>query len=259
MTVSSGVGSGTIFNFAIQVQLARETEISSSSMTRRIVGLEPNQPQYRILVVEDVGENRRLLFELFSSVGFAVATADNGQEAIALCQAWPPHLILMDMLMPVMDGYETARRIKATPSGRETVIIAITANAFLDDRAKSLAAGCDDFIPKPYQETLLFEKIAQHLGVDYRYEDQTFTKSSPVTSTLIPADLQVMPLSWNAELHQAALALDHTRIIELIEQIPSDKMDLMKSLLTLVDNFSLDIIFDTTQAVLERKHSATSE
>jgi CheY-like chemotaxis protein len=82
-------------------------------------------------------------------------------------EAWQPHLIWMDIRMPVMDGLETTRRIKATEAGRRTKIIAVTAHALEEERTEILAAGCDDFIRKPYQVTEIFECLAKHLGVRY--------------------------------------------------------------------------------------------
>ena len=89
--------------------------------------------------------------------------------AIALWEEWSPHLIWMDMRMPVMDGYEATRRIKAHLQGQATVIIALTAIAFDEARVVCLSAGCDDFVSKPIQEQVVLDKLTQHLGVQYLY------------------------------------------------------------------------------------------
>jgi CheY-like chemotaxis protein len=102
-----------------------------------------------------------------------VREAENGQQAVALWDSWQPHLILMDMRMPVMDGYEATKRIKFHLKGQATVIIALTASAFEEDRTMILSAGCDDFVRKPFQEEVLLEKIATHLGVRYVYEESS--------------------------------------------------------------------------------------
>jgi CheY-like chemotaxis protein len=96
---------------------------------QQAIGLEPGQPTYRILVVEDKWANRQLMVRLLAPLGFEVKEATNGQEAIALWQDWHPHLIWMDMRMPVMDGYEATREIKARSGDRSPVILALTANA----------------------------------------------------------------------------------------------------------------------------------
>jgi len=156
------------------------------------IGLEPGQPTYRILVVEDKWANRQLLVRLLAPLGFEVQEATNGQEAIALWQDWHPHLIWMDMRMPVMDGYEATREIKARSGDRSPVILALTANAFEEERLVALAIGCDDFIRKPCQEEVILEKMAEYLGVRYIYTDSTETTidlepvSSPSNSSEQP-------------------------------------------------------------------------
>jgi CheY-like chemotaxis protein len=133
----------------------------------------PNQPIYRILIVEDSRVNRLLLVKLLQPLGFEVREVVDGQEAVAVWQSWQPHLILMDIQMPVMDGYEATQIIKQMPNGQETVIIALTASAFDEQREAILKAGCDDFIRKPFQEEILFAKIAEHLGVRYIYSEDS--------------------------------------------------------------------------------------
>jgi CheY-like chemotaxis protein len=123
-------------------------------------------------VVDDNAANRALLVQLFAPLGFAVREAVNGEEAIAIWQAWAPHLIWMDMRMPMMDGYEATRRIKATVQGQATVIVALTASALEEDRRLILSEGCDDYVRKPFREEALFEALQRHLGVAFVYEDE---------------------------------------------------------------------------------------
>ncbi len=173
ITVSSTLGEGTIFKFDVKVTLAPAAEIQTATSTRQAIALAPNQRTYRILVVDDRGESRQLLLHLLSRLGFEVREAENGQQAVALWDSWQPHLILMDMRMPVMDGYEATKQIKSHLKGQATVIIALTASAFEEDRTMILSAGCDDFVRKPFQEEVLLEKIATHLGVRYVYEESS--------------------------------------------------------------------------------------
>jgi CheY-like chemotaxis protein len=173
INVSSQPGRGSIFSFDIKVRAVKVIDVKTSVPRQRVIGLVPNQPIYRILIVEDSRVNRLLLVKLLQPLGFEVREVVDGQEAVAVWQSWQPHLILMDIQMPVMDGYEATQIIKQMPNGQETVIIALTASAFDEQREAILKVGCDDFIRKPFQEEILFAKIAEHLGVRYIYSEDS--------------------------------------------------------------------------------------
>lgn len=262
IAVESEVDRGTTFSFNIRVNLVTESDEPAESPIKQVIALEPGQPTYRILIVEDVAENRQLLVKLLVPLGFEVREATNGEEGIALQSTWKPHLILMDMLMPVMDGYEATRQIKQTPEGRETIIIALTASAFDEQRPIILSAGCNDLICKPFREEVLFEKIAHHLNLRYIYEEEnSFTSfcAPRLLQSLTAEDLSVMPAHWVVELHRAALCVDDNRILELIEQIPETEANLANALTDLVENFRIDIIIDLTQLYYDERPSITSD
>jgi two-component system, cell cycle response regulator DivK len=117
----------------------------------------------RILVVEDQEDNRRIIRDMLSVLDYELAEAENGVEALAAVAKQKPDLILMDIQMPIMDGYETTRRIKADPATRDIPIIAVTSYALSGDNQKARDAGCDDYVPKPYSPRQLLAKIRQHL------------------------------------------------------------------------------------------------
>jgi CheY-like chemotaxis protein len=117
-------------------------------------------------VIEDNQANRQLLVQLLESVGFQVQEAENGQEGIIIWETWQPHLIWMDMRMPVMDGYEATKYIKSTTKGSATAVIALTASVLEEEKAIILSAGCDDFVRKPFNEQTIFDVLSKHLGVN---------------------------------------------------------------------------------------------
>ena len=249
LTIQSKVGQGSVFTFDVQLRLADAIANQQTFPTQQIIGLEPNQGTYRILVVEDVEENRLLLIHLLTPIGFEVRTVNNGREAVEVWKTWQPDLILMDMLMPVMDGYEATRRIKSRPGGEEVVIIALTANAFSDSKLATLKAGCTDYLAKPYRDQVLFDKISQHLGVRYSYrgENNSFYDQKGSKISLTPESLQFMPQDWISALHQAAREMDEDHVVELIQQIPAENEQLVKNLTNLVDNFLLDLLLNLTK------------
>jgi two-component system sensor histidine kinase/response regulator len=251
ITVSSVVGKGSTFTFDIQVTLASATEVPATRAKCKARGLAPNQPDYRILVVDDRFESRLVLVALLTSIGFCVREAENGREAIALWESWEPHLILMDMRMPVMDGYEATRLIKARNQSliTKTVIIALTASTFEDERQMVLLAGCDDFVGKPFREEVLLEKVSQHLGVVYiceekvqNKEDTTQKTQAILTSTDIKHYFSQMPAEWVVELHNAAALGSDDLVLELIAQIPQENAPLIAALSDLVKEFQFEKI-----------------
>jgi len=250
ITVQSTLNQGSTFTCQVKLHLADLRDLLEPQAMRHVIGLAPNQLTYRILVAEDVLENRQLLVKLLQSVGFEVCAVENGKDAIAQWREWQPHLIWMDIQMPVMDGYAATQQIRATKAGKDVVIIALTASAFEEDRIASLQAGCNDHLAKPFTETALFEKMGRYLGVRYLYAEETISDVNGVTSqskSLTPEDLQVMPSTWIAQVHEAALDLNDAKLYQLIAQIPSQEQPLAEALKSLVDNFQLEAIAIVTQ------------
>ncbi len=231
-------GPGTIFRFDIHAGLVSATEIPTQEAWQWVIGLEPNQPQYRILVVDDMLENRQLLVKLLKPIGFMVQTAANGQETLDIWERWQPDLIWMDMRMPIMDGFEVTKRLKAMAKGQETIIIALTAGVLEEERAAVLAAGCDDFMRKPFREADIFTIMQKYLGVRYIYE--AVPNINPVPTSEILADLTLLSPDWLADFHHAAVRANGQTILNLITQIESDYPALALSLQGLVDNFQFD-------------------
>ena len=251
ISVNSIVDQGTTFKFNVKLGLAEAADIQLLNMTQRVIGLAHNQEEYRILIVDDRLENRLVLVKLLSPLGFQVREATNGQEAISLWSTWQPHLIWMDMRMPVMDGYEATKQIKATIKGQATAIIALTASTFEQERSIVLDAGCNDFVCKPFRKEVILEKIAQHLGVRYIYEQPALSRGDEYSSVgeteLTPEDLGVMPKSWVSKLYEAAELIDDELLFELIEQIPPEKTWLSQGIGALISNFRYEEIIELVE------------
>lgn len=271
LTVDSTPGVGSTFAFTIPVQRANDTNWANHALPRHILSLAPNQPSYRMLVVEDNDPNRLLLVRLLQSVGFEVQAANNGQEAIALWETWQPHLIWMDMRMPIMNGYEATRQIRSLEAqwqdwenrgnGNDggdgenkrspTKIIALTASAFEEDRARVLNVGCNDFVRKPFQEAELLEKIAEHLGVQYfdaePDEAVEFTTASDLFDVI--AALQALPTTLLTQLHQATIQLDSQQLSRAIAQLAPTHSSLATLLTEKLENFDFEQILQLLQTV----------
>ncbi|MCP6758337.1 MAG: AAA family ATPase [Fischerella sp. CENA71] len=249
ITVSSSVGYGSVFKFDICVARIETPQTENLQPLRRVLALQPNQPNYRMLIVDDHPEGRQLLMTLLSRVGFEVKQASDGQQAIKIWEHFSPHLIFMDMRLPVLDGREATKRIKATGVDQATKIVAVTASSLESERAVIMAAGCDDYIRKPFKEAEIFETIQKHLGVRYIYDQPVSTPQLTQTEPdmITSADLGVLDADLVQQLHQAALRVDAKQILRLIEQIPSSHADIASNLIYLVDNFCFEQIITLTQ------------
>jgi PAS domain S-box-containing protein len=249
MTVSSELGKGSTFKFDIELSAVESQDIERQQPTRRVIALEPNQPRYRILVVDDNDYNRRLLIKLLNPLGFELQEASNGKEAIEIWERWQPHLIWMDMRMPVMDGYEATKQIKATTKGQATTIIALSASTLEEERAVAPSVGCDDFIRKPFRQEDIFNAMNKHLGVRYVYEESTSLADAIPSEAraLTQADLAALPADWLANLHQATLDGHIKRVQILIEQIRPQHEFLAKALLDLANQYQFEQLLTLTQ------------
>ena len=194
ITVDSRLGSGSTFKFEVLAQLTSKDSVLVPE-TRRIIGLQPGSPPCRVLIVDDKKENRDLLAEIIGPVGFEIREAVDGEQALAAAAAWKPQVVLMDLRMPVIDGLEATRRLRADAGQAAVKVIMITASAFAEDRRLSLAAGAHDFIAKPFRESELFEKIRLLTGIEYVYvtvgvaAGQNAEPDPPGPKVILPADL----------------------------------------------------------------------
>ncbi len=246
LTVQSQPGQGSNFMFDIQVEPGAEEQVSAKQRPRQVSSLMPGQPEYRILVVDDREENRILIHRLLEEVGFAVQEASDGQEAVEVHEHWRPHLIFMDMRMPVMDGYEATQRIKATLPGQATVIVALTASALEDSRTLSLSVGCDDFVRKPFREADIFDALARHLNVHYIYADQDQAAKQRETASarveLTSHMLAALPAEWLAQLRDAATRARGDLVLKLVTHIEAEHAPVAATLAQMVDEFQFDRI-----------------
>jgi PAS domain S-box-containing protein len=285
INVSSQIGQGTTFTFDIQIELAEGSEIQLQQPTRRIIGLEPHQRAtdggpYRILIVDDHVESRRFLRILLEEVGFSVQEAANGKQAIELYKNWQPHLIWMDMRMPVMDGYEATKRIREVESRKskvkgdnsefqvsnfkfQTPIIALTSSAFEENRATVLEIGCDDFLRKPFREEGIFEVLHKHLDIRFVYEEEKQSTidnpfdyaqdrlQSIMNKALTPAALADLPPNVITNLEHAISRSDMELINAIIDEIRHHDATVADALAYLANEFNYDEIFRVIQKAKE--------
>ncbi|MDD2865561.1 MAG: ATP-binding protein [Methylococcales bacterium] len=222
ITVTSELNQGSCFTVklpAIRVS-SEQVPATSSNGKLSVISLEEGQPVYRVLIVEDQAENRLLLKNLLMSVGFDVYEAMNGQEGVEKFAQLQPSFIWMDRRMPVMDGIEATRQIRALPNGQKVKIVAVTASVFLEQRQEFLAAGVDDIVNKPYRDNEIFESMAKHLGVKFSYETSDDSPNVSEKRAVVNLDdLQKLSPNLLIALQAAVSELDIERCNTLITEI----------------------------------------
>jgi CheY-like chemotaxis protein len=239
--VRDEIGHGAVFDFSLRIKPVVVSEYSQPQQTPKIVGLAKNQAEVKVLVVDDSWDNRQLLLEILRPLGCVVKEADDGHTAIEMWHTWRPNLILMDIQMPNMNGYDATREILKNAIGEAPVIIAVTASAFSHERESILEVGCRDFIRKPVHAPVILASIQKHLAVEYVYQAsekngatavtpaQRETATAVVSPGLSPALLE--------RLEIAASQADMGQIEACIEIIQLSDANLAAELQRLADEF----------------------
>jgi len=259
IVATSEVGRGSTFAFATRARLGLPPpNLGTNGSTRRPVGLAPNQPSYRILVVDDAAASRDLVAELLSTVGFQVQLAADGRTALRLWRQWQPHLIWLDLQMPGLDGYAAIRAIReqeaALGAPRRTTVVALTASVFEEERSRALASGFDDFIRKPFHAVELFECMARYLPVQYLYAAAPTPRPVAAAWEEIGQLWREQPAAWRALAYQAALQCNSEALLPLLAELPASGATLAIALREWLENFRFDRI-----VALERDLEADSD
>jgi two-component system sensor histidine kinase/response regulator len=255
ITVKANPGGGSIFRFEIPVERGNAGVATRRSAPRRVVAIRAGQAIPRILVVDDHPENRDWLQKLLSSIGFSVRGADNGEIGIQIWEEWHPSLILMDLHMPVMDGLVATRKIKQTPHGKETIVVALTASALDDDRRSVAESGADDFLSKPCHEDELLEKMRSLLNLTFEYQEADLAGGSDASNVqaLSAEKLEQLPRELIEEIRDATLAGNKKLLDKLTQQVRTNgDPESAQGLQALADRYDYDTLTQVLEEVCGR-------
>ena len=238
IAIDSGAGVGSIFSFEVELPEA-ENWADSSRIIEHGTVLGYKGDQYKILVVDDRWENRAVLVNLLEPIGFKMIEAADGNEGLDRALATAPDLILTDLAMPVMDGFELLREIRAHPQLRDAIVLVSSASVFEIDRQKSLDAGGNDFLPKPVQADLLLGLLKKYLQLEWVYgetADAGETAQQAMMSKMQLPAIEILQL-----LNEQAQAGDLDAVIEIAEQITANPQHAIfaKKLLVLAEGFQV--------------------
>jgi signal transduction histidine kinase/CheY-like chemotaxis protein len=251
--VESTPGHGSCFRTEIKVERAKESDVNRGADFERVTALAEGQTEYRILIVEDQQENWMVLERLLENAGFRVRVAENGAHGVKEFREWRPQFIWMDVRMPVMDGVEATRRIRACEGGHEVKIAAVTASGYVGERAEILAVGLDDYVRKPYRRAEIFECMARHLGVRYHVGEGAAKSDSEGVGQLMAKDFTALQDELRKELRDAVIMLNPARISTAIERIAQENRTLGSILARYADRYAYSEIFDAMMTEGENK------
>jgi PAS domain S-box-containing protein len=244
ITVTSQVGRGSVFVIQLPLVEGEAQAAQAKDRPRRVLRLQPGQAVCRVLIADDVEDNRQLLAQLLASVGFEIRLATNGAEAVLEFERWRPHLILMDFRMPVMDGREAIRQIRALPGGKEPKVIAVTASAMDENRQDLMAIGADDFIGKPYREVELFQKIHSHTGVEFVYAEDPTATGQEESGNLTPESLKGWPQDLLQRMREAVITADLDQLLAEIQEAEASDPRIAQGLRRLAEGFQYQKLLD---------------
>jgi len=244
ITVNSQVGKGSVFAIRLPLKEGAAQAVQAKDKPRHVLRLQPGQAACRVLIADDTLDNRQLLEQLLAPVGFEIRLAANGVEAIHEFEQWRPHLILMDFRMPVMDGHEAIRRIRAMAGGEKPKIIAVTASAMDENRQELLGIGADDFISKPFRDAELFQKIHAHVGVEFVYAEDPTAAAQEEAVEVTAESLAGWPQDLIHSMREAVITADLDQLLAKIHEVEAHDPRIAQGLRRLAEGFQYQKLLD---------------
>ena len=259
ITVTSRVGKGSVFVIHLPLKEGEAQAVEAKDNPRHVLRLQAGQSTCRVLIADDIEDNRQLLAQLLAPVGFEIRLATNGAEAVQEFEEWRPHLILMDFRMPVMDGHEAIRRIRAMAGGEGPKIIAVTASAMDENRQELMKIGADDFISKPFREEELFQKIYAHVGVEYVYAEHPTAVAQEEATELTPESLAGWPQDLIDPMREAVITADLDQLLAKIHEVEAHDPRIAQGLRRLAEQFEYQKLLDLFGPGVESANAETLE
>ncbi|MHB8901372.1 MAG: ATP-binding protein [Thermoguttaceae bacterium] len=250
--LESRPGEGSVFRVELPVErVAGMPATEQEESVRLTARLPAGHGELRILIVEDHQENSLLLGQLLERAGFQVRVAVNGALGVEAFESWQPHFIWMDWRMPVMDGLEATRRIRALPGGRTVKIAVVSASVFRQDRRNVLAAGADDFVAKPLEFEKVYQCLARHLGVTFCDEETARLPRAACKAAIDGGALARLAQPLRDELAAAVAHLDAVRIGQALERVAAVDPELAGALKERAERLEYTAIFRGLKACAE--------
>ncbi|MEA5078623.1 MAG: PAS domain S-box protein [Anaerolineaceae bacterium] len=242
--VTSNPKVGSHFFVEVIVRSGNMQESETKLPARKVTGILDDVGKVKVLVVDDQPENRMVMKELLEQVGISTEIAEDGEQAVNLALTWKPDLIFMDLRMPVMNGYEAAKKIVKNPQTQDIPIVAVTASILGSDWRKVKASGMRGFVRKPYEAEDLFRIIEENLGPKFVYGEEIVNKRQvfPSQPILTRQDLQKLPTELITKMYDATIKADLDDLLKLIQQARSHSEKIADQLQELANNYQYEAL-----------------
>jgi CheY-like chemotaxis protein len=252
LKVESSPGKGSIFSFELELTVAKNGEGNKKEPEKIIRSFIGNRR--KILVVDDRWENRSVLVNLLAPIGFEIMEATDGQDCVNKALSFQPDCIIIDLVMPVMDGFEAVRQIRKLPLLKNEIVIGTSASILSSDPETSCQAGCNDFLLKPIRAEDLLKCLGNHLGLEWIYEDRTSFDSEGISTDsnsqiqdqeMIPPPSEEVAILFDLAMKGELLTIEY-RAIKL-EAMDRSYAPFANQLLELAKNFEEDKLIEFVQ------------
>lgn len=242
INVRSEYGQGSVFTANIRAAISRISDHRQSY--RNIVAVSSESLPVNVHVVDDMDANRFLLKSILEPKGFTYSESSNGAEALENIKRIKPDIVLMDMLMPVMDGYTATKILKTSPETSSIAVIAVTASAFEEEKNRILEIGSDGYIRKPFNIGELLETIKTVVGIEYIYKDDHTEKTEDLTkASLENANLlSALPEELRLRIRDATVSADYDMLMELVEEVAEISKKASEYLVEQVSSYNYEAI-----------------
>jgi CheY-like chemotaxis protein len=248
ISVESEIGVGSKFSVKIPLVAADKEDLSQLlSEFANVVSIAQGQQDFRILIVEDQIENWLLLQRIHEKVGLQVQITENGLLGLEKFKKWHPHLIWMDVRMPIMDGLEATKEIRNLGNGKDVKIIGLSAHVFKDEMQNVMSVGMDSFIKKPYQFYEIYECLNEQLGIKFIFSD---TNKKADQTLLTPDMLKIINQETLEALSAAIKNLNDEQIELAISQIQKINAEVAQVLQSYTKNLKYTEIYRLIKSTL---------
>lgn len=237
--VESKYGKGSSFTFTLPYIEGEDSGILQEDSSQEVDRIKEGQDKIKVLIVDDIAENREVLEILLNSIGFIVKSVNDGKQAISMVKKWMPNVVLMDMVMPVMDGIEATAKIRSLKECEKVNIIGISASAFDEERDLFLKSGAIGFVKKPFKVSELLNEIQLCTGIEYNYNDLEELKDDVIDLKAAREKVKLLPQAILTKIKRAILEGDTEEIRVISQDISSINKELFKLIQSYLDTYDL--------------------